>query len=176
MKFKYKPVIERLKERELKRTFPRLKVQPVYIRKFNAASEGCSVNNAEKKTIQAELISKDNKIYIDAEFKENGLIPVKFMLIDTNNNITCVRETTKEERQSGTICEDFIEWKEKIEPYGRYLMAAEAVESAFSSSYIVPFVNTEWGKQADSLIETFLLFLLLLRKYISISFSIHLAQ
>jgi CDP-glycerol glycerophosphotransferase (TagB/SpsB family) len=155
VKFKYKPVIERLKERELKRTFPRLKVQPVYIRKFNAASEGCSVNNAEKKTIQAELISKDNKIYIDAEFKENGLIPVKFMLIDTNNNITCVRETTKEERQSGTICEDFIEWKEKIEPYGRYLMAAEAVESAFSSSYIVPFVNTEWGKQADSLIETF---------------------
>lgn len=49
VKFKYKPVIERLKERELKRTFPRLKVQPVYIRKFNAASEGCSVNNAEKK-------------------------------------------------------------------------------------------------------------------------------
>ena len=64
VKFKYKPVIERLKERELKRTFPRLKVQPVYIRKFNAASEGCSVNNAEKKNYPFEMSVKIKGFFV----------------------------------------------------------------------------------------------------------------
>lgn len=152
-KLKVKSVTDRLKERELKRTFPRLKVQPVYIRKFHAAEEGCNVNNADRGPVQAELTSKNNKIYIDTGFKDTEMVPVRFMLIDNNNVIVCVRETTKEERSTKVITEDFIEWKHKLLPYERYLLAAEVVDTSLSSRFIVYFKNQELAKLADSAYE-----------------------
>lgn len=155
VKLKVKSVKDRLRERELKRTFPRLKVQPVYIRKFHATEEGCSINNADKKNIQARLESKDNKIYIDVKLNRPEHIPVKFMLIDSKNKIRCVRETTKEERLQKRICEDFEEWKQRLVPSDRYLMAAEILDQAFSTRYIATFTDSEWAKEANSLYERF---------------------
>ena len=40
-----KSVIARLQERELKRTFPNLKVQTPYLREFYIAAEGCGTRN-----------------------------------------------------------------------------------------------------------------------------------
>lgn len=152
-KLKVKSVTDRLKERELKRTFPRLKVQPVYIRQFHAAEEGCSINNAKRGPVQAKLTSKNNKIYIDTGLKDTELVPVRFMLIDNNNIIVCVRETTKEERNTKNITEDFTEWKHKLLPSGRYLLAAEVVDKSLSSKSIIYFKDQELAKLADSAYE-----------------------
>lgn len=154
-KFKVKSVTDRLKERELKRTFPRLKVQPVYIRQFHAAEEGCSINNADRHPVQSVLKSENNKIYIDTGFKNTDLIPVRFLLIDNNNVIVCVRETTKEERTTKTITEDFMGWKEKLLPNGRYLLAAEVTDKSLSTRFIAYFNNKELAKLADSSYEKF---------------------
>jgi len=154
-KLKYKPVIERLRERELKRTFPRLKVQPVYIRKLHAAEAGCSLNNADKKTVQAVLKSENNKIYIDMELGEAGQIPVRFLLIDTKNRVRCVRETTKEERLQKRICEDFTEFKEQLVPQNRYQMAAEILDQSFATRYIAVFTSQEWAKKTDQLYKPY---------------------
>lgn len=155
VKFKVKSVIDRLREREIKRTFPRLKVQPVYIRQFHVAEEFCNINNADKQNINAKLKSDNSRIYISFELNHSGHIPVKFMLVDSKNKIRCIRETTKEERMQKKICLDVEEWKQYLIPTERYLMAAEILDQSFSTSYIAKFIDPVWAKEANSMYEKF---------------------
>lgn len=150
-----KSVAERLKERELKRTYPGLKVQSVYIRQFHVAEEGCSINDSDRRQIESRLISKDNMIYIDIVDKSSNVLPVKFMIVDNNNTILCARETTAKEREEKRICEDFILWKSKLEPLGRYQLAAEFMDKELATGFIGLFHDSEWAKAADSAHELF---------------------
>ena len=155
-KLNVKSVIERLAERELKRTYPRLKVEMPYIRDFYIAEEECSVNNTKKRQVEAEIISEadDNEICINIKDKSE-YEPVKFMLIDNSNDIVCVRETSAAERNKSEIHEKFVGWREKLEMSGRYLLAAEFVSKSGDDSFIGLFHNTEWAKMADTSIEEF---------------------
>ncbi len=146
---------ERLRKRELKRTYPGLKVQPAYIREFHAAIEGCSVNNADRRRIEAKLASFDGELIVDITDEGFAPVPMKFMLIDGDNRIVCVRETSGRERNEKKIYEDFSQWKEKIELGGRYLLAAEFMDEALQQAFIGYFHDEELARRADAGAEAF---------------------
>ncbi len=151
-----KSVQERLAQRELKRTYPRLKVQSPYLREFFVAEPMCSLSNISKVNVNAKFIDKsnENKVCIEINDK-NNLVPLRFMLVDNTNVITCVRDTTETERKTGIIEEDFINWKSLLKPSGRYLLAAEFVNKAEEIKFIGVFYNHELAKKVDTSMEQF---------------------
>lgn len=58
-----KSVIARLQERELKRTFPNLKVQTPYLREFYIAAEGCGTRNTERIPVESDIESGEKGLH-----------------------------------------------------------------------------------------------------------------
>ena len=147
-------VKERLQERELKRTFPRLQVTAPYTREFYSAEEGCSTAYTQKVLLEASLETKENKICITLADKDK-YTPAKFMLLDAVNNIICAREVTSDEKNTGIFVEDFMDWKSKMLPTGRYQFAAELTDKSTGRSFIGLFKNEELSRKADAAVEKF---------------------
>lgn len=144
-----KSVIARLQERELKRTFPNLKVQTPYLREFYIAAEGCGTRNTERIPVESDIESGENGITLTVRNKER-FVPLSFMLLEKDYSILCMRELSDEERKNGVIHEDFKKWNEKMSPVGRYQLAAEFVDMESEEKFIGTFYCPEIAKKADA--------------------------
>ncbi len=91
----------RLQERELKRTFPNLKVQTPYLREFYVAAEGCGTNNTQRVPVESDIESGTDGITLKIRDKEK-FVPLSFMILEKDYSILCMRELSDEERQSGS--------------------------------------------------------------------------
>lgn len=149
-----KSVVTRLQERELKRTFPNLKVQTPYLREFYVAAEGCGTNNTQRIPVESDIESGTDGITLKIRDKEK-FVPLSFMILEKDYSILCMRELSDEERQSGVIHEDFKRWHERMSPSGRYQLAAEFVNMESEEKFIGTFYCPELAKKADTGVEKY---------------------
>ena len=117
-----KSVQERLAKRELKRTYPGLKVQIPYIRDFYVPEIGSGTYNTDIKSVKTEVFrDKDEITFHIAEKRDIH----KLIILDGKGIVAYVRKFSDEEKESGVIHLTYNELNEIIPPSSSYRVVAE---------------------------------------------------
>ncbi|MCR5202702.1 MAG: CDP-glycerol glycerophosphotransferase family protein [Lachnospiraceae bacterium] len=132
-------VKKRLAERELKRTFPRLKVVLPYVENFFVGEEETAATSTEIIPIDAEFAS-DGK-FLSVKLIEEGYSLSSFLLFDNKHNIVYRRDLRKNEIKNNLFKEDFLKCKEKLNMSGRYEIGGILVDNKTGEKILGIFVD-----------------------------------
>ena len=135
-------VKQRLAERELKRTFPGLKVSAPYIRDFYVPETGCGTFNITKDDISAEVVRGDREISLKISSIEDYDMQ-KFMILNGKGIVMYVRDITDEEKKNGIISLSYETLNEVIEPSSSYSLVADKYDKAKSERNLAVLLNVK---------------------------------
>ena len=140
-----KKTLEKIANRELKRTFPHLNIKMPYVEDFYVPEAGTSISDTELKYVKAELNSDGSSMKI--KLKENDKFTInKFMIFDAKGGILYSREVSKQEIKSLEISENFENVKSLMNMGDRYEIGGEFIDKSNNIAFLGVFHDEELKK------------------------------
>lgn len=127
VKLGVKSVKERLAQRELKRTYPGLKIQMPYIRDFYVPELGCGTFNITKEEVKTDVIRDEKEILIKISDMDRYNMH-NFMILNGKGIVMYVRKITADERKKGIISLSYEKLNEVIEPSVSYSLVTDSCD------------------------------------------------